>query len=147
MVTALQILNFSGWGELKRSSRGLPVRSFHAVFARCRRPPAAKSLKLKKRLQTFFFYQHACKSCALLGFTSSSAHLRRARSAVQLPIILLPHIVLLNGNCIINLELQRLGGVEPLHQAWEARILPLYYSRVGKSIIAEKRRECKRAFG
>ena len=44
---------------------------------------------------------------------------------------------------IANFMFQRLGGVEPLHQAWEARILPLYYSRVGKAIIAEKRRECK----
>ena len=50
-----------------------------------------------------------------------------------------------NEDCIENFTFQRLGGVEPLHQAWEARILPLYYSRVGKVIIAEKRRECKHA--
>ena len=38
-----------------------------------------------------------------------------------------------NEDCIENFTFQRLGGVEPLHQAWEARILPLYYSRVGKN--------------
>ena len=37
-----------------------------------------------------------------------------------------------NDNWFI-FNIQRLGGVEPLHQAWEARILPLYYSRVGKN--------------
>ena len=149
--------------------------------------------------------------CCLFDLYSSSSHLRRARSAVQLPIVLLLYIILsmssfianfmfqrlggveaflsrtscpllprrlralsaascrlfgapapraLRGSTpdyfaavycfaaedyIENLKFQRLGGVEPLHQAWEARILPLYYSRVGKAIIAEKRRECKHA--
>ena len=84
-----------------------------------------------------------CK--CLFDLYSPSSHLRRARFAVQLPIVLLLYIILSMSSFIANFMFQRLGGVEPLHQAWEARILPLYYSRVGKAIIAEKRRECKHA--
>lgn len=35
--------------------------------------------------------------------------------------------------------LERVMGIEPTSQAWEARILPMNYTRIGISIIAPRR--------
>ena len=105
---------------------------------------------------------HICK--CLFDLYSPSLYLRRARSAVQLPIVLLLYIILSMSSFIANFMFQRLGGVEAFLSRTscpllprrlralsaascrrKVRILPLYYSRVGKAIIAEKRRECKHA--
>lgn len=49
-----------------------------------------------------------------------------------------------SSNEVASNELERVVGIEPTYQAWEARVLPLYYTRKASSHSSKPCRQIKR---